>query len=123
MIVTLCERPAVVVGDACHRLGAQLRDELAEVAAPGSALIPRQRPGQSDCSVGPIARNVDGGERVGVVGVDDGVEDQPLDVLRVGARVGDRELGAVGDAEQRELLDAELRRGSPPCPARSRRVV
>ena len=45
-------------------------------------------------------------ERVGVVGVDGRVEDQPRDAVRVRPRVGQRELGAVGDPEQRQLLHA-----------------
>ena len=72
--------PAVVVGErlpsACVRSWATSLPGR----RPGRWLMPRQRPGQSDCSVGPIARKVDGEVRVTVVGVDDGVEDQPLDV-------------------------------------------
>ena len=57
-------------------------------------------------------------ERVALVRVDVGVEDHPLDPARIRARVGERELGAVGDAEQRQLLARPPPCGSPPCPRR-----
>ena len=113
--------PEGVVGDV-HIGFARSRATSFEVA-PGSAQMPAQCPGQSERSVGPIARKSTA-ERVGVVGVDDGVEDQPLDVVRIGARVGDRQFGAVGDPEQRELLDAQSARiASMSCDGVRRRVV
>ena len=46
-------------------------------------------------------------EGVGAVGADDRVEDQPVDVLGEGARVLQRDVGAVGDAHERDLVRAE----------------
>ena len=48
-----------------------------------------------------------GGERVGQVRRQHGVEQQPLDMVRMRERIGERELRSVRDAEEGDLVDAE----------------
>ena len=107
MIVHAVRAAARVVGGGPQRLRAQPGHELRELGARvGREVAAAQRAQRLQRRA--HGAEAGGEERVGVVGVDDRVEDQALDVLRIGARVGDRELGAVGDPEQRQLVDAEL---------------
>ena len=97
--------PAGVVGGGPQRPRAEAGHELGQLRARVRGQAgPRAQRSQR----GAHGAEAGGEERVGIVGVDDRVEDHALDVLRVGARVRDRELGAVGDAEQGELVHAEL---------------
>ena len=57
--------------------------------------------------------------RVAVVRAGDGVEDEPLDPLRVRLRVGERERRAVRDANSVSTAGRRAPCGSPPCPRRS----
>ena len=106
-IVTRCERPRSSYANA--RSGAtrvwrhQLREVGGRVGGDAAAAVRAQR-----AQARPHRAEPDGEERIGIVGIDDRVEDQPLDAIRMGARVRDRELGAVGDPEQRQLLGAQL---------------
>ena len=89
-----------------QRPRAQLGDERRHVGRRVAAHVPAARRAQR------AQRRRDGAkareaEDVGVVRVGHGVEDQAVDAVGVGARVGERERGAVRDPQQAHPLQPE----------------
>ena len=81
----------------------ELRDLTGEVRRCGPADATRAERGEPFRHLLEIVER----ERVTALRVGDRVEEQPFDVARVRQRVGDRELGAVGGAPKRDLVDAQ----------------
>ena len=98
--------PARVVEVPAQRRGAQLRGQRREVGggigghAAAAARAQRAERRRHRAEAGQS-------ERVGVVGIGDGVQHHALDAVGMGARVGERERRPVGDPEQRHPLHAE----------------
>ena len=101
-------------------VGAQRRGEPGQVARAGSAETPRQSAGQSASSVCAMARKP--ASPNGSVSSGSTTESSTSRSTASGwARAYcERQLGAVGDPEQRQRSARRAPRGSPRCPRRSR---